>query len=80
MARTIDRPVIEITPEMVKAGVAALFFEYDGSFDPAESNPEVFVTQIFLAMSQARYQCAHQVLAANGLRFSPPLGFLRTKD
>ena len=48
-----DRLVVEITPEMVGAGVRALFAVYGGAFDASNADPELFVRRLYGAMAVA---------------------------
>lgn len=47
---------IEVTEQMVRAGLHTLLYEYDNSFDPIENNAEGFVRRIYEVMQEARLQ------------------------
>lgn len=52
---------IEVTEEMVRAGLHTLFYEYEGKFDPIENDAHHFVTRIFEVMQKAQPQSPNQV-------------------
>jgi hypothetical protein len=52
-----DRPEIEITPEMIEAGLAELFYYERGADDGAEC-----IAEIYTAMERARLQGARKTL------------------
>lgn len=53
---------IEITPQMIQAGVDALYQEFDWVvFEPAEQHDlKAFVERLYFLMSQAPSQVVHQ--------------------
>lgn len=46
--------MVEITPEMLKAGTSVVWGEYCGQFDASEHDVESLVIQIYGAMEQVR--------------------------
>lgn len=47
---------IEVTPQMIRAGVDVLFREYGSCFDALEGDADDFVLRIFTSMAEARPQ------------------------
>ena len=63
-----DSKSIEVTEDMVNAGLRILFVEYHNKFDPLENDARHFVTRLYLGMQLAQQQSHHQVAVVHELQ------------
>lgn len=45
---------VEITPQMIEAGIRVLFTEFEGKFDAIDNDAGIFVERLFAIMEEAR--------------------------